>query len=404
MEKLKTRLYFAVISLTLLSISSALLRVELQRNFYYIAIYLSIVGVFFEYKRLELKKFSIAYPIIAFGIVKLVWFCLHQIDPEGYNRFSDQLNGGKKLVLGGILVFYLTQCRSYLQSVDFKKIMLFIVGVAFISASCYAIWQSLHGAVRAEMGVNRATLSAYIYSALSIFAIYLLYAQNKPTYYIFAALSIILSFVIIILTGTRAAIICHLLITACMTLYYFKKIHFKSIFVTVLVSALAVTILYNRYIHPKIMQTHDEIALYQEGKDNTSLGSRFSMWTVGLNNFAHAPFGQSTKARVDYSTKYVDEHPQHKTAMQFIDVHLHDELIETLSLQGIFGGLALLWFYISIAWVAFKNRNVPLLFTINCMVVYGLSDVLLLSSEAILFYVALIGLCGAMLNERRDNM
>jgi len=404
MEKMKHHLYIIVFILTLLSIACTLLNSELQRNLYYIAIYLGILGIGFEHKNINFRKFNIAYPIILFGIVKLVWFFLLQHGPEGYDRFSDQLNGGKKLVLGGLLVFYLSQCRDYLQSINYKKIVLFVTGAAFLAASCYAIWQSMHGMVRSEMGTNRATLSAYIYSGLSVFLIFLLYAQRKKKYYGLAVLTIIFSFIIAILTGTRAVIIFHLPVVILMTAYFLKKIHLKSSIIIILISSLAIASLYNRYIQPKIIQTYNEVSLYQQGHDNTSLGARFSMWAVGLKNFMHAPLGQSFESRLEYSAQYVKEKTQHRSAMKYISVHLHDELIETLSLQGIFGGIALLWLYISIAWIALKNRNTPLLFTINCMAVYGLSDVLLLSSEAILFYISLIGLCSVISNPRHEEI
>jgi O-antigen ligase len=278
--------------------------------------------------------------------------------------------------------------------------MLAIIGIAFVSASCYAFWQSWNGIGRAEMAINRATISAYIYSTLSIIFIYLLYIQKKPSCYIIAALSIVLSFTVVILTGTRAAIILHLLIIAMMTIYYFKKLHFKSTLIVLVIALLASFALYKNYIHPKIQQTYNEVTLYQEGQDNTSLGARFSMWTVGLKNFVNAPFGQSMQSRFNYSEQYVSKNPQYKSTMEFINVHLHDETIETLSLQGIFGGLTLLWFYMSISWVAIRDRNTPLLFTMNCLAAYGLSDVLLLSSEAVLFYIALIGICGIKLPEK----
>lgn len=393
MEKLKIRLYFMVFVFAILSFSFALIKTSTQRDFYYIAIYLGILGLIVERKKLNFKKFNVAYPIIVFGIVKLIWFFVLEHHPDGYNIYSDQLNGGKKLVLGGFLVFYLTQCSDYFGEIDYKKIMLSIVSAGFVAASGYAIWQSMHGMVRVEMGLNRATNAAYIYSTFSMLLTYLFYTQKKPVLYIIAALTILLSFVVTILTGTRAAIIFHLLIIGVMTFYHFKKIHFKSTLVVLVISAVAIFSLYKNYIHPKIEQTYNEVALYQEGQDNTSLGARFSMWTMGIKNFVHAPLGQSMQSRFDYSEKYTSQHPQYRSTMEFLNVHLHDEMIETLSLQGVFGGLALLWLYIAICWSALRERNTPLLFVMNGLIVYGLSDVLLLSSEAILFYVALIGVC-----------
>lgn len=403
MEKLKSRLYITAFIFAVLSIAFALLSNGRQKDFFYISIYLSIAGLILERKNLTFNKFNIAYPIMLLGIVKLIWFLWLGHDGNGYNVYSDQLGAGKKLVLGGVLVFYLTQCSHYIRAINYKNVMLATIGTAFILASCYAFWQSFHGMGRAEMAINRATISAYVYSTLSIIFIYFLYVQKKPSCYIIAALAIILSFVVTILTGTRAAIILHLLIVIVMTTFYFKKIHLKSILVVLFISAIAIFSLYKNYIHPKIEQTYNEVSLYQEGQDNTSLGSRFSMWTVGIKNFANAPLGQSMQSRFNFSDAYTATHPQYRSTMEFINVHLHDEMIETLSLQGIFGGVALLWFYLSISWVALRERNTPLLFTMNCLIAYGLSDVILLSSEAILFYVALIGVCGIKIPTTQNN-
>lgn len=400
MEKLKSRIYVSVFIFAALSVAFALLSNGRQKDFYYIAVYLSIIGIIIERKNLTFNKFNIAYPIMLIGVVKLIWFLWLGKDVNGYNTYSDQFGAGKKLLLGGVLVFYLTQFSHYIRAINYKNVMLAIIGIAFVSASCYAFWQSWNGIGRAEMAINRATISAYVYSTLSVIFIYLLYIQKKPSCYIIAALSIVLSFTVVILTGTRAAIILHLLIIAMMTIYYFKKLHFKSTLIVLVIALLASFALYKNYIHPKIQQTYNEVTLYQEGQDNTSLGARFSMWTVGLKNFVNAPFGQSMQSRFNYSEQYVSKNPQYKSTMEFINVHLHDETIETLSLQGIFGGLALLWFYMSISWVAIRDRNTPLLFTMNCLAAYGLSDVLLLSSEAVLFYIALIGTCGIKLPEK----
>lgn len=403
MEKLKSRLYITVFLFIVLSVAFALLSNGRQKDFYYIAVYLSIVGLLIERKNITFKKFNLAYPIILLGLIKLFWFFSLGRDSSGYNIYSDQLGAGKKLLLGGILIFYITQCSHYIRAINYKNVVLSIISIAFIAASFYAFWQSFHGMERVEMAINRATISAYIYSTLSAFLIYLLYIQKKPFFYMIAALVIVISFIITILTGTRAAIILHLLIIGVMTVYYFKKIHVKSTLIVLAIALLAIFSLYKNYIHPKIQQTYSEVTLYQEGQDNTSLGARFSMWTVGVKNFIHAPLGQSMESRFSYSDHYTIQNPQYRSSMQFLNIHLHDETIETLSLQGIFGGLALLWFYVSICWVALRNRNTPLLFTMNCLIAYGLSDVLLLSSEAILFYIALIGVCGVTLPSKKKE-
>jgi O-antigen ligase len=78
--------------------------------------------------------------------------------------------------------------------------------------------------------------------------------------------------------------------------------------------------------------------------------------------------------------------------MVYIDSHLHNELLESASLQGVAGLLAVLFFYYAIISHAIKNKNTPLLIIGLCMIAYGLSDVLLISSEVLMFFM----LCTAL--------
>ena len=51
MEKIKPRLYQLTIALSLISLILALVSSGKQREFFYIAIYVSIIGPAFEYKK-----------------------------------------------------------------------------------------------------------------------------------------------------------------------------------------------------------------------------------------------------------------------------------------------------------------------------------------------------------------
>lgn len=51
MEKIKPRLYQLTIALSLISLMLALVSSGKQREFFYIAIYVSIIGLAFEYKK-----------------------------------------------------------------------------------------------------------------------------------------------------------------------------------------------------------------------------------------------------------------------------------------------------------------------------------------------------------------
>lgn len=69
MEKIKPRLYQLTIALSLISLILALVSSGKQREFFYIAIYVSIIGLAFEYKKITLRPFTIALPILLIGLL-----------------------------------------------------------------------------------------------------------------------------------------------------------------------------------------------------------------------------------------------------------------------------------------------------------------------------------------------
>lgn len=89
----------------------------------------------------------------------------------------------------------------------------------------------------------------------------------------------------------------YLLLAIVMTLYHFRRIHLKSTLIFLCIVAGIVVVSYKPLISPKIMQTQIEVDKYQKGYDRTSLGARFSMWTIGIQNGLAHPLGQSVEER-----------------------------------------------------------------------------------------------------------
>lgn len=393
MEKVKLRLYQLTLILSLISLALALIVSGKQREFFYIAIYASIIGLALEYKKITLRPFSIALPILLIGLLNFVWYMIYEYHSEGLNVYSDYLGSSKKLILASFLIFYLDRFKSYVDKTTFQKYFLYASGAGFILATGYGLWQAIQGMPRVEMAINRATVSAYVYSVLSLAFVYSLYLQKNVKLYVAAGLTILISYFVILLTGTRAAMGLYLLLAIVLTLYHFKRIHLKSTLIFLCVVAGIVIVSYKPLISPKITQTQIEIEKYEKGYDKTSLGARFSMWTVGIQNGLAHPLGQSVEDRQVWTKQYIKEgHPHLVTALQYINVHLHNEFIEKYSLQGIPGLAILFFFFASMLAYALKNRNGLLLTTVLLLLLYGLTDVILLSSEALIFFVTLFAL------------
>lgn len=393
MEKIGKRLYLASFSLAILSIVFTLIITARQRELFYFSFYVAMFGLFFERKNIRWPKMDISYAIILIGLIKIIWTLVLYRHMQGYGLGNTQLDAGKKLVVGGVLIFYISHFSHYLTTINYRQFLLAGFALAFVLATGYGIYQVYHGIDRIDLSTNRATIAAYIYSALSILLIYLLIKLKRSmAYHIATAAIIITSFLIVVMTGTRAAILAHLLLILLMMLFHFRKIHLKPLLIVVALVGVAGVASYGKYIKPKIEQTSTEIMLYQQGDDFSSLGSRFSLWSVGLKIFSQHPFGNTVEARHTQAAEIIVNDPKNQTAMVYIDSHLHDELLEAASLQGIVGLLAVLFFYGYIITLSLRQKNTPLLMIGCCMIVYGLSDVLLISSESLLFYMACIAL------------
>lgn len=392
MEKLNKSLLFMIYFLSVASVSVALISSGYQRNLFYIAIYCSLLGLILNFRKVKFSFSSISFPIIILGLVKICWYLLFQQKHGDLNFYNNYLDGGKKLLLGGFLVFYAEQFIKELRTVQYKNIGLAILFCGFVSATAYGFFQAFNHINRVEMGINRPTIAAYVYSTFSVFIIFALYTLRSKIGYIIAGATIIVSYCLIILTGTRAAMICYLFMVACLTLYHFRKIHIKSLLIVSVLVAVCFAALYKPYIKPKIDQTLNEVSDYQEGNDNTSLGARFSMWAVGVHAFVEHPAGQSMGTRADTTIAYVKQYPHYQSSLHYLSIHLHNEFIDSLSLQGLMGGLSLLFFYVMLIYTGIRRQLPVLLFSAGFMILYGITDVLLISSEAIQFYIIIISL------------
>lgn len=392
MEKIKLRLYQFTLFSAFTSLALTLVSSGRQREFFYFAIYASILGLFFEREKIHLKQYSIALPVLLLGMLNVIWYMAYEFQYAGLDFYNLYLMASKKILLGCILIFYLDNFKNYISTINFYRYFLIAAGIGTILASAYAIGQAISGLGRAEMGGDRATLSAYIFSVLSLSFIYSLYLQNKFSACIIAGAMIVLSWVVILLTGTRSAMGLFLFISVIMTLHHFRKIHIKSAFIFFVSVLIIAFIGYSSYIKPKINQTLTEIHSFQQGKDNTSLGSRFSMWSVGVLNGDNHPLGQSMESRERWTAEYVKQHHEFSASMNFIDVHLHNEFIERYSLQGIPGVLLLAFLFLALIIHACRNKNTILLMTTISLLLYGLTDVILLSSEGVIFFLIMFSL------------
>jgi len=363
--------------------------------FYYCA-YFSLAGVAIEFWRKNKVQLSDrkALTMLILGLVYIVWSLYAQFHP--HTEDDQYYTAGKRCILAFIIISYIFHLyrTNYFDKSLIIRLSIFSLALAFITSSCFAIYQSFTSTERIVLGINRATLTAYAYSAVTLALISLILksadTKQKKFYFLFVS---IVSLYVIMLTQTRSAMVIHTLFLVYMLARLFsvtRNIKFLG-FVAILM--LVAAGLSYKVIEGRLETTVNEYHDYEQGNDKTSLGSRFTMWKMGILSFERAPFGQSQFERNKFITTYLDEHNQSDSwALIYINVHLHNEFIQFSSLFGVLGILVLLYFFYTFIVVEIRRHHAltPLAITGVAILLYGMTDVVMTSVEFISIFSVLV--------------
>jgi O-antigen ligase len=365
--------------------------------FYYCA-YFSLTGLAIELWKKNKIQFvdRKALTMLMLGGVYIIWslyaqYSLHTQDDQYYTA-------GKRFILAFIILSYIFHLfrSDYLDKSLIIRLCILSLALSFVTSSSFAIYQSLTSSERVVLGINRATLTAYAYSAVTLALIALILksteTKQKRIYFLFVS---IVSLYVIMLTQTRSAMVIHTLFLAYMMFRLFSVTrNLKLIACVVVLMSVAAGLSY-KVIEGRLETTVNEYHDYEKGNDKTSLGSRFTMWKTGVLAFERAPLGQTQYERNKFITDYLDSHNQSDSwALIYINVHLHNEFIQFASLFGVLGVAVLLYFFYTFIVVEIRlYRSItPIAISGMAILLYGMTDVVLTSIEFIAIFSVLVAL------------
>lgn len=363
--------------------------------FYYCA-YFSLIGMAVEFWRRNKVQLTDrkALAMLMLGIVYVGWSLYAQYLPHAQD--DQYYTAGKRCVLAFIILSYLFHLyrTNFFDRSLIVKLSILSLALAFITSSSFAIYQSLTSAERIVLGINRATLTAYAYSAVTLALITLILksTDNKLKKFYFLFVSIV-SLYVIMLTQTRSAMVIHTLFLACMMFRLFSTTRNVKFLGCVAILMFVAAGLSYKVIEGRLETTVNEYHDYEKGNDKTSLGSRFTMWKTGVMAFERAPFGQSQYERNKFITAYLDAHNQSDSwALIYINVHLHNEFIQFASLFGVVGIVVLLFFFYTFIISEFRRYRslTPLAVAGLAILLYGMTDVVMISVEFISIFSVLV--------------
>ncbi|QIZ45552.1 O-antigen ligase family protein [Dickeya zeae] len=395
-------IYFFILLFSSFSVFLSFLDVSYSRVFFYLASYLSFIFIFLSRFSLP-HRFSVACPkgykwlfgaIFLLGLSKLGWFYYEYVGSIYHHLDDAYFNAGKRLLLSAIIGVSLV-LFSPLNTRLHKKIKdgLFALFVCcFLTASIVGVWQYLHGVERVDFLTRRATDGAYMYAALSM-ATMVIITEYISHWMRFVAVFIVfvISYTVILLTDTRN------MVFAFPFIFFFTafcamrvlKIKWILVFFFLLISILCIN--YNKISH-RVSDAVNETQGFENynGNNSGSLSSRLAMWRLGMKFFIHHPLGSNKEARSEWARNYILTENKYQAALPYLDIHLHNEIIDTASLQGVLGVILLFLFYVSITLYAWVNKNFILLSVSAIIMTSGLTDVIFISREQTIFFTLMI--------------
>lgn len=375
------------------------------RKIFYTAGYVAILAMFICYKRIN-KPLKNLVPMLASLFLAgsiLVWVAMFKNDGAYWDVYNSYETSGKNILLFAVLIFIFSNFR--IKHNPHLLDAIFIIGG--VITNLYAIHQyNFHSEQRIELGFDRATVAAYIITVIDILMLHAVLNRHGWVRYVLFAFTIGLTFSAIIFTGTRAAILSYPIL--CLLLAFthsnVNKQHLIKMILCLSCLLAAGVYMFQQPLETRLHALQSDIKKFQVSNNSrTSVGARVAMIQVGVETGSAAPLGQSAEARNALIKQLATKNSSLNGSIPFMNVHLHNELIDNYSLRGVAGAAALIFFYLALFWCSWRKRNPTLMVMTLSLIVYGLSDVIFFSREGLIVYV--IGLLTAMvfLGKRNDS-
>ena len=337
-----------------ISISFFMYSGEITRNFFYIATYIAVLYFIYVTLRVDkkIKFYPVACTILLLGISKLLWVMLtvnHQYPLIAYHY---QISG-KRLILASFILYAIEHnIHKWKIPTLTVRTGIAIMTILFIVISVIRVIVYLKTGERMKINSDAQTSGAYTFTIFSLLVMYSLKYHALKHYRLICLIVMTLTFAVLAATETRSAIILFILISAGSIIYDFtKSSHTSKIIYGFAIAVLIIAAVtsghpyYNKVL-TRFDNLQNEVTSYNDGERNTSVGARFSMWRAGVDAFKHHPFGQSADSRNALATTFIDEHEGgNPEALRNLQFHLHNDIIDTMSLQGILGALIMVLFF-----------------------------------------------------------
>ena len=349
------------------------------------------------------NKQNLVLPVmlLLFGLLQIIWVEVFKQSGSAFTgAYRSYQNGGKVMIFAALVMTALTTREPCANKTRITSLWTILTAIGLYLFAGYQIsGVDYLFRYRVALGFEHQTGTAYALTLIALLAsqaIINLRLKHTVSLYL---LHFLISLAVIITTQTRAAILVYPLLSIGLFFMHFRHnrtILLKALLAFLILAGLAAvplkSVIENRY-----QSFLTDLHSYTQDNSVNSIGARLAMQQVGISTGKAHLLGQSLEQRGEEIQRLGEQDLQLRGALEFINVHLHNEVIDTFSLKGIPGVVVLLLLYIAMFLTAYWQRS-PLLFVISgAIAIYGLSDLLLYAKGEALSSV--LALCiAAVLN------
>lgn len=343
--------------------------------------------------------------LLLFGLLQVFWVEIFKQPGSAFTgAYRSYQNGGKVMIFAALVLTALTSQASCTTKTRITSIWVILTAIGLYLFAGY----QLAGApdpmnYRVALGFEHPTGAAYTLTFIALLAsqaILNLRLRHSVSLYL---LHFLLSLAVIITTQTRAAILVYPILSIGLFFKYYshnRRMLLRALLAFIILSGFAAIPL-KSVIEQRYQNLMVDLHSYSQSNSNTSIGARFAMQQVGIEAGKAHLLGQSLDQRDVEIKTFASQNVSLQGALAYVDVHLHNEIIDTFSLKGAPGVVVLLLLYTAMFLRAYTQRSPLLLVIAAAVALYGLSDLLLYAKGEALSSV--LALCVATMLTFKSN-
>lgn len=369
------------------------------------ALSLPLIGKNLKHVCSNKKNLVLPFMLLLFGLLQIIWVEIFKQPGSAFTgAYRSYQNGGKVMLFSALVMTALTSRAPCANKTRITSIWVILTAIGLYLFAGY----QLAGATeplkyRVALGFEHQTGTAYALTLIGLLASQaIINLRMKHTVSLYL-LHFLISLAVIITTQTRAAILVYPILSIVLFLMHHRHnrtMLFKALLGFVILVGLAAIplkpVLEHRYQNFML-----DVHSYNQNNSNTSIGARLAMQRAGIEAGKVHLGGQSLEQRGAEIQQLAVQDTSLQGALVFLNVHLHNEIVDTFSLKGIPGAIVLLLLYTAMFLTAYWQRS-PLLFVISSAIaIYGLSDLLLYAKGEALSSV--LALCVAAMLSSKFN-